>query len=126
MGTRGYDSQRAVIAAMITIFILLAVMLKSIWLALAAEIALAMAIGWTFGWATLSIGELNLLSMVFLIALIGIGMDYLIQVLTRYRREAAKHKDPRVIWAGVFKYVPPPTNTACLGAEGPVFGSIST
>jgi uncharacterized protein len=126
MMTTDRDSTRAEICALIAVFIGLVLLLRSIWLAVAAEIALLVGIGWTFGWATVSLGELNLLSMVFLIALIGIGMDYLIQVLTRYRREAARHSDPRVIWAGVFKYVAAPINTACLGAAGAFFVSVFT
>ena len=64
------------------------------------------------------VGELNLLSTVFLIALIGIGMDYLIQILTRYRREARRYVRPAAVWARVFRYVGPPIITACLGAAG--------
>jgi predicted RND superfamily exporter protein len=126
MATTDRDSERSEIVALIAVFIGLVVLLRSIWLAVAAEISLLVGIAWTFGWATISVGELNLLSMVFLIALIGIGMDYLIQVLTRYRREASRHADPRVIWAGVFKYVAAPINTACLGAAGAFFVSVFT
>jgi hypothetical protein len=64
--------------------------------------------------------------MVFLIALTGIGMDYLIQILTRYRRESARRTSPRGIWTGVFKYVAAPINTACLGAAGAFFVSVFT
>jgi len=94
------------------------VMLAGLWLALAAEVTLGVAIGWTFGWATFSVGELNLLSIVFVIALIGIGMDYLVQILTRYRREARRYVRQTAIWARVFRYVSPPISTACLGAAG--------
>ena len=80
----------AEIVALSAVFIGLVCALRSLWLALAAEICLAVGIGWTFGWATLAVGELNLLSTVFLIALIGIGMDYLVQMLMRYRQESAR------------------------------------
>src|SRR5439155_16806760 len=88
------------------------------WLALAGVIALCVGIGWTFGWATVSIGELNLLSSVFLLALIGIGMDYLVQVLMRYREQARRRATPTTIWTAVFRQVAPPINTSCLGAAG--------
>ena len=126
MVTTDRDARRSEIVALIAVFIGLVLLLRSIWLAIAAEISLLVGIGWTFGWITLSVGELNLLSMVFLIALTGIGMDYLIQVLTRYRREAAVHSDPRVIWLAVFKHVAAPINTACLGAAGAFFVSVFT
>jgi predicted RND superfamily exporter protein len=112
------DSNRAEIIAMAVIFLLLWSMLRSIWIALAAEIALAIGIGWTFGWATITVGELNLLSIVFLIALIGIGMDYLVQILFAFRREAKRRVRATAIWARVFRSVGPPINTACLGAAG--------
>jgi len=101
-------------------------MLRSIWLAFAGEIALGVGIGWTFGWATASVGELNLLSIVFLLALIGIGMDYLVQILSRYRAEAARRRDPKIIWVAVFRQVGPPINTACLGAAGAFLVSLFT
>jgi predicted RND superfamily exporter protein len=126
MGTTDSDSHRAETVALIVVFIGLAIMLRSLWLALAAELSLAVGIGWTFGWATLSLGELNLLSIVFLIALIGIGMDYLVQILMRYRREARRYTRPREIWLRVFGHVSAPINTACLGAAGAFLVSIFT
>jgi predicted RND superfamily exporter protein len=116
--TTDHDGRKSEIVALIVVFIGLVVFLRSIWLAIVAEGSLAIAIGWTFGWATLSVGRLNLLSTVFLIALIGIGMDYLIQILAAYRREARRYVRPQAIWARVFRYVGPPVNTACLGAAG--------
>jgi predicted RND superfamily exporter protein len=112
------DSRNAEIVALSIVFVVMAFMLRSIWLALAAEIALAVGIGWTFGWATLTLGELNLLSLVFLIALIGIGMDYLVQILAAYRREARRRLRAQAIWTRVFRSVAAPINTACLGAAG--------
>jgi predicted RND superfamily exporter protein len=120
------DSHHAEIAAIIGVFIGLVIFLRSFWLALAAEIALGVGIGWSFGWATLTVGQLNLLSLVFLIALIGIGMDYLVQILTRYRLEARRYQRPAAVWVRVFKHVGPPINTACCGAAGAFFVSIFT
>jgi hypothetical protein len=124
--TSDTDSTRAEIVALIVIFVGLVVVFRSIWMAAVAEISLAVAIGWTFGWAALSVGELNILSLVFLITLIGIGMDYLVQILTRYRREARLYERPAAVWARVFKHVSPPICTACLGAAGAFFVSIFT
>ncbi len=94
------------------------VLWRGIWLTVAAEVSLAAGIAWTFGWATLTVGRLNLLSTVFVLALIGIGMDYFIQILTRYRQEIGRYKRPEAIWARVFRYVHGPIFTACLGASG--------
>ncbi len=139
LSTTDRDSRRAEVVSLTAVFLGLAVFLRSVWLAVVAEVALLIGIAWTFGWATVSTaaynrttrGDLNLLSSVFLIALIGIGMDYLIQVLTRYRQEAVRHgadtrRDARSIWAGVFKHVAAPINTACLGAAGAFLVSVFT
>jgi predicted RND superfamily exporter protein len=120
------DSHRAEILALIVVFIGLVAMLRSLWLALAAEISLGVGIGWTFGYATLARGELNLLSIVFLIALIGIGMDYLVQILSRYRLEYRRYQRPAAVWVRVFQHVGPPIQTACLGAACAFFVSIFT
>lgn len=126
MQTTDRDTNRAEVLAATAVFLGLAFTLRSIWLALVAEISLGVGIGWTFGWATISVGQLNLLSIVFLIALIGIGMDYLIQILTRYRREARRYPRPQAVWARVFRYVSPPIMTACFGAAGAFFVSVFT
>ncbi|HEY7117826.1 MAG TPA: MMPL family transporter, partial [Tepidisphaeraceae bacterium] len=126
MRTTDQDSHRAEVVALTAVFIGIVVLLRSLWLALAAELALGVGIAWTFGWATLTLGELNLLSIVFLLALIGIGMDYLVQVLSRYRAEATRRRDPRTIWVAVFRQVGPPINTACLGAAGAFLVSLFT
>jgi predicted RND superfamily exporter protein len=126
MAATDADSHKAEVISLIVVFIGVAVMLRSLWMALAAEIALGVGIGWTFGWATATIGKLNLLSLVFLIALIGIGMDYLVQILTRYRLEARRYHRPQEVWVRVFHYVGPPINTACLGAAGAFLVAIFT
>ncbi len=126
MRTTDTDAHRAEVVAMAVVFIGIAVMLRSVWLATVAAMALAVAIGWTFGWATVAVGELNLLSIVFVIALIGIGMDYLVQVLARYRREAKRYARPAAVWTRVFRYVSPPIFTACLGAAGAFLASALT
>ncbi|MFA6044591.1 MAG: MMPL family transporter [Phycisphaerales bacterium] len=116
--TTDTDARLSEILALTTVFVGLVLLLRSIWLALVTELGLGVGIGLTFGWATLSVGELNLLSMVFLLALIGIGVDYLIQVITRYRHEAARHDDPRELWLSVFRRIGQPINVTCAGASG--------
>ena len=126
MRTTDRDTRKTEIVALTCVFVGLVLLLRSFWLALAAELALGVGIGWTFGWTTLAVGRLNLLSMVFLLALIGIGMDYLIQILSRYRRETARGRSARLVWVAVFRQVGAPINTACLGAAGAFLVSVFT
>ena len=121
MATSDHDTTVAEVLGLSLVFVVLWIFLKKLWLVIVAEICLGAGIGWTFGWATISVGRLNLLSLVFVIALIGIGMDYLIQILTRYRHEKKRYSRPQAIWARVFRYVSPPISTACLGAAGAFF-----
>ena len=82
MRTSDHDTKVAEVLGLSLVFVALLVFLRNLWLAIVAEVCLGVGIVWTFGWATVSVGRLNLLSLVFVIALIGIGMDYLIQVLS--------------------------------------------
>jgi uncharacterized protein len=118
MSITTHDANWAQTLAMIVVLIGLILMLRSTWLGLAAAITLSIAIAWTFGLATLVVGHLNLLSTIFVIALIGIGMDYLIQIVVRYRREAQRYERQSAIWMRVFRYAGPPVATACAGASG--------
>lgn len=49
-----------------------------------ALLAFAIAIAWTQGAAALLVGRLTLLSMVFMLVLIGAGLDYGIHIISRY------------------------------------------
>ncbi len=120
------DSDKAETVAMMVVLIGLILMLRSIWLGLASGITLAIAIAWTFGFATIFVGELNLLSTIFVIALIGIGMDYLIQIMVRYRREARRYDRQQAVWARVFRYAGPPIATSCAGAAGAFLVALTT
>ena len=54
---------------------------------LLAVLSLILAIGWTFGLTTVTLGSLNLLSSVFAIVLVGVGVDFGVHVLARYQSE---------------------------------------
>ncbi len=54
---------------------------------IAAMVSLIVGICLSFGFATLAVGHLNILSMVFAIMLIGLGIEYGIQVVLRYQEE---------------------------------------
>ena len=51
---------------------------------LLAMIMLAIAMAWAFGYTTLAIGHLNILSVSFAVILIGLGIDFAIHYLARY------------------------------------------
>jgi uncharacterized protein len=57
---------------------------------LLAIFCLLLALCWTMGFTTLTIGHLNILSVVFTTILIGLGIDFGIHILGRYKEERQK------------------------------------
>lgn len=90
------DSQSSMtvasIVSMVAVAILFVAGFGGVRHAALATAVLLLAISWTFGYATLTVGHLNILSMSFTVTLIGIGIDYGIYYVSRYvqlRREGA-------------------------------------
>jgi hopanoid biosynthesis associated RND transporter like protein HpnN len=74
------------ITLVLTVILLLAAF-RGLLNTIAAMLSLATAICLSFGFATLAVGHLNILSSVFAVMLIGIGIEYGIQVVLRYQEE---------------------------------------
>lgn len=84
MTTTDKDVTKAGIISTLGVLLLFMYFLRG-WLRPVLTVAsLGIAIAWTFGFATISVGELNLLSIVFASILIGDGVDFGVHVLTRY------------------------------------------
>jgi hypothetical protein len=67
--------------------LIMIVLLRSFRHPLIIVISLAVGLCWTFGWTTLFIGHLNILSIVFAPMLCGLGVDYAIHWFARYEEE---------------------------------------
>ncbi len=63
--------------------------------ALMANIVLLLGMAWSFGFVTVTVGHLNILSVSFTSTLIGIGIDYGIHYIARYIQLAEKYRDPK-------------------------------
>jgi hopanoid biosynthesis associated RND transporter like protein HpnN len=81
--------------AVTLVVILLVLALRSLILILSALFTLAMGLIATMGWAALTVGELNLISIAFTVMFIGIGIDFGIQFCMRLREERYLLGDPR-------------------------------
>jgi len=90
MATSQRDITVATILSVVLTIILLLFAFRGIGNAFAAMVSLLVAIALSFGMATLVIGHLNILSMVFAVMLIGIGIEYGIQIVLRYQEELGK------------------------------------
>ena len=87
MATSQHDITIATIVSLVLTVILLFLAFRGGLNVFAAMVSLVVAICLSFGFATLAVGHLNILSMVFAIMLIGIGIEYGIQVVLRYQEE---------------------------------------
>ncbi len=85
LATSASDMTRGTVLALIAISILFILYFRECRRPLLALIAFMIAFGWTYGAATLIVGRLNLLSMVFMLVLVGAGIDYGIHVIARWR-----------------------------------------
>jgi hopanoid biosynthesis associated RND transporter like protein HpnN len=61
--------------------------------ALMANGVLAIGMAWAFGWATASVGHLNILSVTFTVTMIGVGIDYGTYYVGRYLEARRRGSD---------------------------------
>lgn len=60
--------------------------------AVIANVILLIGMAWSFGYVTLSVGHLNILSVTFTVTLIGIGIDYGVYYVARYLQFRGENK----------------------------------
>ena len=88
------DSEFASIVSLFLIALLFAFTFGNLGRPLLGMICLVLAMGWTMGFATVAIGHLNILTVTCMPMLIGLGIDFGIQVISRYDEEMLGN-DPR-------------------------------
>ncbi|HZF32782.1 MAG TPA: MMPL family transporter [Candidatus Angelobacter sp.] len=77
--------------ALVTVLLVLA--LESLKLVAAVLLTLVFGFLATAGWATLAVGELNLISIAFAVMFVGIAVDFGIQFCLRFQEERYRHED---------------------------------
>jgi uncharacterized protein len=87
MATSQRDLGIATVLSLALTVVLLLFAFRGLLNVIAAMVSLIVGICLSFGFATLAVGHLNILSMVFAIMLIGLGIEYGIQVVLRYQEE---------------------------------------
>jgi hopanoid biosynthesis associated RND transporter like protein HpnN len=100
MATTNRDMTRASLIAIAVIGVLFVIVLHGWLRPLLVIVSLAMAIAWTFGFTAVTLGVLNLLSIVFALVLVGIGVDFGVHVVLRYVEE---RKDGQTVESAVRK-----------------------
>jgi len=81
------DAQRASQLALVGVAILFVLFYREFTKPLLAVFSLMVGLAWSMGYTTLSIGHLNIMSVIFTTILIGLGIDFGIHILSRYREE---------------------------------------
>jgi predicted RND superfamily exporter protein len=78
------DMEVAAIVALVLVSGLVMLILREVKRPLLTLIAFALAVGWTWGFVAVAIGRLTLLSIVFLLVMIGVGLDFGVHVVSRH------------------------------------------
>ena len=78
---------QAIVISLILVTIILIIGLDSIWLVFSSLVTLFLGLIATTAFATVTVGELNLISVAFAVLYIGLGIDFAIHLTLRYREE---------------------------------------
>jgi uncharacterized protein len=87
MTTTQIDVKKATLIALAGVSLLFILAFRGIVKPLMAVFCLVVALCWSMGFTTLTVGHLNILSVVFTTILIGLGIDFGIHILERYKEE---------------------------------------
>jgi len=125
MATANSDMAEASIVSLAIITILFIVVFRGVRRPLLAVLAFGIAAGWTYGAATLLVGHLNLLSTVFMLVLVGAGLDYGVHVVSRYGEYRRAHPAAEAVALAV-RHIGPGTLAGAAGSAAVFFGAIFT
>ncbi|MDP7350748.1 MAG: MMPL family transporter [Nitrospinota bacterium] len=87
MVTTSNDMVKASLISLAGVSLLFIISLKRFILPIIAVFVLVISLCWSLGFTTLTIGHLNILSVVFTTILIGLGIDFGIHFITRFQEE---------------------------------------
>jgi len=125
MRTANADMARASLVSVSVIMVLFIAVFGGARRPLLALIAFAIATGWTFGAATLLVGHLNLLSTVFMLVLVGAGLDYGVHVVSRYGEYRRTRRAQDAVALAV-RHIGPGTLAGAASSAAVFFGAIFT
>ncbi len=83
------DTARASVLTLLGIGLLFIFVFRQVFNPMLVMVSLLMAISWTFGWLTLTVGHLTILSVAFTPILMGLGVDFGIHLMARFKEEKA-------------------------------------
>jgi predicted RND superfamily exporter protein len=101
------DSTIASALAMGLITLLMFLVFRGLVVPLLAALSLLIGMAWCFGWLTLAVGHLQLLSAVFSPILLGLGIDYALLYVSRLELVRDEHGDLASATARVYRRIGP-------------------
>ncbi len=125
LATANLDMTRASIGSLAVITVLFIVIFRGARRPLLAVVAFVIASAWTYGAAALLVGRLTLLSTVFMLVLVGAGLDYGVHVVARFS-EFRRTLDARSAARASLVSIAPGTLTGALGSAAVFFLTLTT
>ncbi len=125
MSTANNDMRRASVGSLVVITVLFIIVFRGIRRPLLAVAAFAIASAWTYGAATILVGRLTLLSTVFMLVLVGAGLDYGVHVVSRYGEMRRRFARAEAVRAALVS-VGPGTITGAIGSASVFFLALAT
>ncbi len=114
MVTARWDATLATIVAILGVTVLFLVFWRNVLTPLRALLSLAVGVCWTFGFISVSVGSLNILTAMFIPILIGLGIDYNVHLLERFAEERAAGHDPGEALENTFRRAGVTTATGAI------------
>ena len=108
------DSTVASIVAFLLVTGLLLLVFRHWMIPLLAATALVIGIAWSFAWVVISVGHLQLLSVIFSAILIGLGIDFALHLIARLRLVEGDHPDLPAAMGQTFRDVGPGLLTGAI------------
>lgn len=117
MTTTNDDMTRAALVGTLLVALLFMAVFRSVRRPLLAVLVFAVGAALTYGAAALLVGRLNLLSLVFMLVLVGVGLDYGIHMMARYT-EGLRHLSKRGAIRHMMRKAVPSNATGAIIAGG--------
>lgn len=101
------DSTFTSVLAFALIALLMFIVFRGVVVPICAAVTLLVAVGWSFGWATLAVGHLQVLSVVFTVILLGLGIDFALHLTARLELTREEHEDLGDVLSRVYRGIGP-------------------
>jgi len=108
------DSTLASVVAAGLIGLLMVGVFRGITVPLLGLLALGTGVAWSFGWLTLAVGHLQVLSVVFTVILLGLGIDFALHLMARLELDRGEDADFGAALARAYVGVGPGVLTGAL------------